>query len=212
MSDHYYTDVPSSAPRPRMIEAVLRGRTFRFETDAGMFSNRGVDFGTRLLIEAMDIPAGADVLDVGCGYGPIGIVAAALAPDGFVTMIDRNLRAVELARRNAERLGLKNVRVLAGNLFEPLAPGETFDVVLTNPPIRAGKDVVHGIFEGAFARLRPGGSLWVVIQKKQGAPSAQAKLESLFGGVEVADRDGGYRVLRAVKAAGLPENPGVKRQ
>jgi len=206
MSEHYYSNKPSSASQPRMIEAVLRGRTYRFETDAGVFSKREIDFGTRLLIEAMDIPAGADVLDVGCGYGPIGIVAAILAGDGTVTMIDRNERAVAMARRNCERLGLTNVRVLEGDRFEPLADGETFDVVLTNPPIRAGKEIVHGIFEGAFERLRPGGALWVVIQKKQGAPSALAKLESIFGEVREVEKEKGYRVYQAVKVSSNSEN------
>ena len=206
MSEHYYSSAPSSKSRPQVIEAKLRGRTFRFETDAGVFSKNEVDFGTRLLIETMEIPADARVLDVGCGYGPIGIVAATLAEEGFVTMIDTNGRAAVMARRNAERLGLKNVRVLEGDRFAPLAEGESFDVVLTNPPIRAGKDIVHSIFEGAYERLNPGGSLWVVIQKKQGAPSALAKLESLFGDVRVAEKDKGYRVYQAVKKADNSEN------
>ena len=133
----------------------------------------------QVLIETADIPDGARVLDVGCGYGPIGLAIAAARPSAHVTMIDINERAVKLARENAERNGIRNVTILESDLFEAVRD-QTFDAVLTNPPIRAGKAVVHRIFEEAFERLVPGGALWVVIQKKQGAPSAEAKLEEIL--------------------------------
>jgi 16S rRNA (guanine1207-N2)-methyltransferase len=198
MSDHYYSPKPSSPSAKHVIVEKLRGKTYSFVTEAGVFSRREVDFGSRLLIETMVIPADAQVLDVGCGYGPIGLVAADLAKDGFVTMIDINERAVAAAKENAERLGIRNVRILQSDRFEALGE-QTFDCILTNPPIRAGKAVVYSIFEGAFQRLRSGGTLWVVIQKKQGAPSAFSKLEELFGSVEEVKKEKGYRIFCAIK-------------
>ncbi|MEC2344634.1 class I SAM-dependent methyltransferase [Paenibacillus barengoltzii] len=198
MADHYYASQPTAAHDRKTWDTVLRGQSYRFVSDAGVFSKGGVDFGSRTLIEAMDIPHDAEVLDVGCGYGPIGLAAARLAAKGHVTMIDVNSRAVELAKENAAANGVNNITVLESDLFSAL-DDRKFDVVLTNPPIRAGKATVHAIFEGAYERLRSGGSLWVVIQKKQGAPSAKEKLESLFSRVEEVTKDKGYRIYRAVK-------------
>ncbi|WP_274365233.1 class I SAM-dependent methyltransferase [Paenibacillus thermotolerans] len=196
--NHYYSKNPTVASDRDKVQINLRGFPLTFITDAGVFSKHGIDFGSRLLIETMHIPEAAKVLDVGCGYGPIGICAAMLANRGSVTMIDINERAVRLAKENAERNGIRNAKVLQSDKYEAVGE-EKFDVILTNPPIRAGKSVVHDIFEGAVQRLNPGGSLWVVIQKKQGAPSAFDKLESLFDSVEEMTKDKGYRIFRAVK-------------
>lgn len=201
MADHYYASQPTAAHDRKTWDTVLRGQSYRFVSDAGVFAKGGVDFGSRTLIEAMDIPHDAEVLDVGCGYGPIGLAAARLAAKGHVTMIDVNSRAVELAKENAAVNGVNNITVLESDLFSALEDRK-FDVVLTNPPIRAGKATVHAIFEGAYERLRSGGSLWVVIQKKQGAPSAKEKLESLFSRVVEVTKDKGYRIYRAVKDEG----------
>jgi 16S rRNA (guanine1207-N2)-methyltransferase len=198
LSDHYYTKQPTAASDRHTIEETLRGKRYTFITEAGVFSRREVDFGSKLLIEALELAPGADVLDVGCGYGPIGLAAAALASDGRVTLVDVNERAVATAKENAERLGIRNVRILQSDRFEALGD-ETFDVIVTNPPIRAGKSIVHSIFEGAYDRLRPGGSLWIVIQKKQGAPSAYEKLEELFGNVREVTKNKGYRILQSIK-------------
>ncbi|WP_276358158.1 class I SAM-dependent methyltransferase [Cohnella caldifontis] len=198
MSEHYYSRKPTAASDRQVIEAVLRGFRMRFVSDAGVFSKGGVDYGSRVLIERMEIPEAASVLDVGCGYGPIGLTAAKLDPKNRVVMVDINERAVELTRLNAEANGLSNVTVLQSDKLESVR-GQSFDVILTNPPIRAGKAVVHEIFEEAFRHLADGGSLWIVIQNKQGAPSAKAKLEELFGEGAVTEigKDKGYRIYRA---------------
>ncbi|MFC0212829.1 class I SAM-dependent methyltransferase [Paenibacillus chartarius] len=198
MGDHYYTKSPAVAHDEQTIEAKLRGRTLSFVTDAGVFSKEGVDFGSRLLIETMQLTADSEVLDVGCGYGPIGLSAALLANEGHVVMVDINERAIALSKRNAERNGIRNVTVLQSDLLEEVKE-RRFDVVLTNPPIRAGKETVHRIFADSYEVLKPGGSLWVVIQKKQGAPSAFSKLESIFGEVQEVDRDKGYKIFRAIR-------------
>ena len=199
MSNHYYSEHPFVEHDRKLITASLRGITLKFVTDAGVFSKGGIDYGSRLLIETMEAADGSDVLDMGCGYGPIGLFAAALWPRSTVTMVDKNSRAVDLAWENARMNGLKNVRVMQSDLYAGVAQ-DTFDTVLTNPPIRAGKSVVFQIYEGAVERLKPGGELWVVIQKKQGAPSTLAKLESLFVSVSEVNKSKGYWILRAVKA------------
>jgi len=198
-NQHYYSNQPETAHDRKELKAELRGHSLRFISDAGVFSKGGIDYGSRVLIDAMEFAPDASVLDVGCGYGTIGLTAARLVPQGHVTMIDINSRAVELARENARHNGIANVTILESDLFEAVKD-QTFDVVLTNPPIRAGKETVHTIFAEAWNHLREGGQLWVVIQKKQGAPSAKAKLETLFGQVEEVTKDKGYRIFKATKA------------
>lgn len=200
MSDHYYSSKPTSVHQSIRFQETLRGRTLTFNSDAGVFSKHGIDFGSTLLIETMDIPEGSRVLDVGCGYGPMGLSAALLSKTGLVTMVDMNERALQLAKQNADANGISNVRIMKSDALEQVL-GEGFDRILTNPPIRAGKETVHRIFEQSFGCLTDGGELWVVIQKKQGSPSAFAKLELLFGegNVEEVTKDKGYRIFRAKK-------------
>lgn len=198
ISEHYYSKQPTAAHDVHTIEETLRGRKFTFVTDAGVFSKKGVDYGSKALIAAMQLPDDAAVLDVGCGYGPIGLAAASALFQGKATLVDINERAVELARLNAQRNHIANVEILQSDMLAEVMDRK-FDVVLTNPPIRAGKETVHRIFEQAHEVLNPGGSLWIVIQKKQGAPSAFAKLESLFSKVTEIGKDKGYRIIKAVK-------------
>jgi 16S rRNA (guanine1207-N2)-methyltransferase len=200
LTEHYYSHRPDTPRNQQYWKVELRGHTLQFMSDAGVFSKGGVDFGSRVLIEHMDIPDGVQVLDVGCGYGPIGLVAAKLSPQGHVTMVDINERALDLARENARRNGISNVTVLKSDGLDGIC-SSTFDVILTNPPIRAGKEVVHRIFKQSHGHLNARGALWIVIQKKQGAPSAEAKLRELFGEeqVELITKEKGYRIYRAVK-------------
>ncbi|RJX36684.1 class I SAM-dependent methyltransferase [Paenibacillus pinisoli] len=198
MSGHYYSKTPEVNHNRQTHADSLRGNPMKFVTDAGVFSKTGVDYGSRVLVETMELQEGDRVLDVGCGYGPIGLTAARLVGSGHVTMIDINERAVELAKENAKLNGITNATILQSDLFEAVKT-ERFQVILTNPPIRAGKAVVHRIFEEGYELLQEGGSMWVVIQKKQGAPSAMDKLEAIFGEVEEVTRDKGYWILRAQK-------------
>ncbi|MBC8079982.1 MAG: class I SAM-dependent methyltransferase [Gorillibacterium sp.] len=198
MSEHYYSNKPSAKHDLRKIKEELRGTELIFTTDAGVFSKGGVDFGSKLLIETMEIKPGYRVLDVGCGYGPIGLAAARLATPGVVTMLDINERAVELARENAIHNGIDNVEIIVSDLFEQVR-GLSFDCILTNPPIRTGKETVHRIFELAWEHLVLGGELWIVIQKKQGAPSALTKLESLFTTVQDVAKSKGFHIFKCTK-------------
>lgn len=198
LSEHYYTARPQAAHDEAEFTATLRGMELRFVTDAAVFSRERVDFGSALLIEAMRIAPADTVLDLGCGYGPIGLMAARLAPEGRVYMVDVNERAAALAQRNLAENGVTNAEVRVGDGLEPVR-GIQFDKVLTNPPIRAGKAAIYRMLDDAHQALVPGGSIWVVIQTKQGAPSMKKKLQELFGNVADVEREAGYHVFTAVK-------------
>jgi 16S rRNA (guanine1207-N2)-methyltransferase len=199
MSDHYYSNKPQTESKPQHWKFTLLGFDFKFETDAGVFSKSEVDFGSRVLIEAFEMPeVEGDVLDVGCGYGPIGLSIAKANPERFVHMMDVNTRALALAEKNATVNGVQNVRI-----FESDGLSSVGDVkaaaILTNPPIRAGKETVFRFYDGAFEKLVVGGELWVVIQKKQGAPSSVSHLEEMFSEVDVVDKKKGYWIIKAKK-------------
>ncbi|SET72928.1 16S rRNA m(2)G 1207 methyltransferase [Oceanobacillus limi] len=198
MSEHYFSQKPQSKRSPKTWNYQLKGKQYIFTSDIGVFSKNEVDFGSRLLIENFRHPnVSGDILDMGCGYGPIGVVLADHYTDRKVIMADINERALELAEENAKRNGVNNTLFVHSNQFSELKE-QKYAAIVTNPPIRAGKKVVHGIFEESKVSLVTGGELWVVIQKKQGAPSAKDKLESLFGEVDVIARDKGYFILHAI--------------
>jgi len=199
LADHYYTNQPGAKHDIHEFTFDLRGKTYRFKTDAGVFSRDRIDFGSVLLIEKMDIRETDRILDIGCGYGPVGIVAADLANRGHVLMADINERAVGLAKENLKNNHIENAEVIVSDLFAQIPNEPVYDVALTNPPIRAGKQVVHQIFQDAHHRLKDGGTLWVVIQKKQGAPSAYSKLEEIYRTVEKVTQDKGYWIIKAIK-------------
>ena len=199
MSQHYYSKNPQIKSNPREWTDVLRGEKFRFQTDAGVFSKSEVDFGSRLLIETFEeAEIDGPMLDVGCGYGPIGMAVAKAFPQKQVHMVDVNTRAIELAKTNVEKNDVSNVRIYESDGLGAVEIAD-FSAILTNPPIRAGKDTIFRFYEEAAEKLAEGGSLWVVIQKKQGAPSTQLKLEELFGEVKVVDKKKGYFIFEARK-------------
>ncbi|SDW89530.1 16S rRNA (guanine1207-N2)-methyltransferase [Marininema mesophilum] len=201
MSEHYYSSEPRAKSQERAIEAELRGSHFRFTADRGVFAKDSIDYGTRLLIETAEVPAGATVLDLGCGYGPVGIAIAHTVVDSLVTMVDVNQRALELARRNADRNGVgERITVCESDGLEELSE-QRFDAVITNPPIRSGKETVHRLFTESHECLTSGGVLWVVIRKQHGGPSAKTRLEELFSTVERAVQKKGFWILKAKKEA-----------
>ncbi|MCM3620416.1 class I SAM-dependent methyltransferase [Sutcliffiella horikoshii] len=199
MTNHYYTNKPSVESNRQKWNFDLKGYTFSFTTDSGVFSKKEVDFGSKVLIEAFEEPkVDGRFLDVGCGYGPIGLSLAKSFPDRMVDMIDVNERAVELAKENAANNKVENVSIFVSDIYEKVTATD-YAAILSNPPIRAGKKVVHEILEKAWTHLAPNGELWVVIQKKQGAPSAIEKLESLFEEVEVVTKKKGYSIIKSKK-------------
>ncbi len=199
VTEHYYSRTQNVSSDPNYWDYMLKGNKFRFKTDNGVFSKKEVDFGSKLLIETYEYSTVAgDILDVGCGYGPIGLSIAKNAENKMVHMVDVNVRAIQLATENASANHIKNVKIYESDRLLQVE-SKMFASILTNPPIRAGKKVVHDIFEQSYEHLVDGGDLWVVIQKKQGAPSAIAKLEQLFHDVEIVEKKKGYFIIRAKK-------------
>ncbi len=191
----YYAENPDAAHDIHELRVELLGEKMTFLTDAGVFSKKMVDFGSQLLLKCLEVNQGETVLDVGCGYGPLGL-SLAKAYGVQATMVDINNRALDLARQNAERNKVE-ATIFQSNIYEQVE-GE-FDHVISNPPIRAGKQVVHEIIEKSQNFLETGGDLTIVIQKKQGAPSAKSKMEDVFGNCEIVKKDKGYYILRSVK-------------
>ncbi|MGB2992232.1 MAG: class I SAM-dependent methyltransferase [Paenisporosarcina sp.] len=199
MAEHYYSKKPQTKSKPKSWSVTLRDELFQFETDTGVFSKSEVDFGSRVLIDAFIMPVTeGPVLDVGCGYGPIGLSIAKTETNRTIHMVDINERAVELSRKNAEGNGVQNVRIYESDGLAEVTESD-FAAILTNPPIRAGKETIFRFYVDAYTKLCVGGELWVVIQKKQGAPSTFDRLREIFGQVEVVDKVRGYWIIKAQK-------------
>ncbi|MDO4483640.1 MAG: class I SAM-dependent methyltransferase [Clostridia bacterium] len=193
-AEQYYTKDPTCASNEVTCAFVYRGHGMMFTTDAGVFSKGELDPGSRLLMDALPALSG-DVLDLGCGWGPIGISVAKANKDARVVMADVNHRALDLTRRNAAALGA-SVEVLESDGMSALLDRE-FDAVITNPPIRAGKQVIYQMFADSARVLRENGALYLVIRKQQGAESCMKYLKTLFANVEKLDKSAGYWVLKA---------------
>jgi 16S rRNA (guanine1207-N2)-methyltransferase len=199
--EQYFTQNPTSEKEIFKFEWNVKEEVFIFYTSNSVFSKNGVDFGSMLLIETIlneNKEFSGSILDLGCGYGTLGIIAAKILKKSFVTMCDVNERALELSKMNAKENKVDDrIKVLTSSSFENIK--DNYDIIMTNPPIRAGKEVVFSFYEGAYEHLNNGGKLYVVIQKKQGAPSTKAKLESLFGNCETANKKSGYSIFRCIK-------------
>ena len=197
----YFATDPTAKHDEHIIDYHVDGIDLKFNTDAGVFSKMRVDYGSGVLIKAMkDISfPKANILDVGTGYGPIGLFAAKFSPDQEVDMIDVNERGLNLARENAKVNNIENVNIYASNCYEQIDNDKKFGLILTNPPIRAGKKVVNEILIGANEHLVSGGVLLVVIQKKQGEPSARKNMINTYGNCEILTRDKGYYILKSIK-------------
>lgn len=200
MSEQYFTHDPHAKSNPKTWTYELLGHSLTFTSDVGVFSKNKVDYGSKVLINAFIPPKiEGSIVDLGCGYGPIGISLAKAYPDQKLILSDVNQRAVDLAKRNIKQNQLTNAEVFLSDQFESL-PDQLYDAVVVNPPIRAGKKIVHEMFEAAYRYLKTSGELWVVIQKKQGAPSALKKMEAIFSEVEVVEKNNGYFVIRGIKS------------
>ena len=197
---HYFINDESLSHNERVINYEIGGVKFTLTTDSGVFSKSELDEGTRLLIETLaPLPLGKRLLDLGCGYGPIGLSLAKLNPSlDEIICSDVNTRALALCERNADTLALSHrVTCLQSDIYVEIE-GQ-FDSIVSNPPIRAGKKVTYAIYIGAKDHLIDGGSLYIVIRKQQGAPSVMKFLEQEFGNVEVLARKKGFYVLKATK-------------
>jgi 16S rRNA (guanine1207-N2)-methyltransferase len=197
-TEHYYAESPNSPARYGLVRTCLRGAAFEFTTASSVFSIKRVDLGTRVLIESMVLPEKGCVLDVGCGYGAVGIAAAKFNPKLHVVLTDVNRRAILLAKKNAEKNRVRNVEVRHGSLYEPVKD-YCFDAVLSNPPVSAGMATVEAIIRGAPAVMACGGTFQMVIRSKIGKKTLPEALTEAFGNCGVLAIESGYRVLTAQK-------------
>jgi 16S rRNA (guanine1207-N2)-methyltransferase len=192
---HYFTERPQAAHRPGLVHVVLPGLHLALETDAGVFSAARLDPGTRLLLDTVpDPPRAGNLLDLGCGYGPLALVLAYRSPGATVWAVDVNQRALGLCARNADRAGLGNVRCVTPD--DPALPGR-LETIWSNPPARIGKQALHELLTTWLRRLAPGGSAYLVVQRHLGADSLHRWLEEAGWPVTRVAARTGYRVLRA---------------
>lgn len=216
---HYFTPHPlphavqntNDTPSiPRLLAALhgdihwstvqVRDCQLELAAGAGVFSKGGLDAGSRLLIETVTIEQNARICDLGCGWGPVGCFMASLYPHSQVWMCDINSRAVAFARLNIEHNQLPNATAWCGNGLDA-AREQTFDVILSNPPVRAGNRVIEKLFNDAFRCLKDDGTLWVVLRTAQGAKSWQKRLATHYGNCDTVDMAHGYRILKSIKRA-----------
>ena len=194
---HYFTDNHNLTENRKDHSFRFSGHLLTFTTDNGVFSKTGIDEGSRILLEAL-VQEGVhgSVLDLGCGYGVLGITLKTVFPDIVLTAADINPRAAELTELNCKKNNIE-AEVLVSDGFSEIA--SVFDAVVTNPPIRTGKKVIYRMFEEAYDHLRKDSILYAVIRRKQGAESACRKFEEIFGNCEVIAREKGYWVLKSFK-------------
>jgi 16S rRNA (guanine1207-N2)-methyltransferase len=197
-AEHYFAALPKSEAKFGVVHTRLRGESFEFLTASSVFSKKQVDLGTRLLIEAMQLPETGAILDVGCGYGAVGIAAAASNPRLRVVMTDVNRRAVQLARQNIKINKVRNGEVRYGYLYEPVKDA-AFNCVLSNPPVSAGMETVKAIITEAPKVMASEATFQMVIRSKIGAKTLPAVFKDAFGNCAVLARKSGYRVLIAKK-------------
>lgn len=197
MANQYFENDPDLEHELKKFDFTLRKHNLNFISDSGVFSRQTIDYGSRVLIEAIDfsnVPAG-NILDVGCGYGPIGLALAKEQKTRQTTMVDVNLRALKLAKQNANDNKIDNVEIFESDVYQNVTG--KYALIVSNPPVRAGKNVVTAILAESKDYLEPNGELWIVLQKKQGAPSAKKLMDQTFGNVEVVTRDKGYYILKS---------------
>jgi 16S rRNA (guanine1207-N2)-methyltransferase len=194
VSSQYFAEQPTAPHRPGTVHVVLPDLHLELATDSGVFSPERLDPGTRLLLESAPAPPSrGDLLDLGCGYGPLALTLAARAPAARVWAVDVNRRALDLCTRNAAAAGLASVQCL-----EPADAGlpATFQLIWSNPPIRIGKQALHGLLTGWLARLAAGSAAYLVVQRNLGSDSLQHWLaEAGWDAQRIAAR-AGYRVLQ----------------
>jgi 16S rRNA (guanine1207-N2)-methyltransferase len=181
---------------PVVITPRLRDFDLRLQTAPGVFSHREVDTGSQLLVDVMRVSPTARVLDLGCGYGVIGIVAAKLATRGRVVLVDPDIRATRLAEHNLALNGIENAEVVLGDGWHDLPPKSRFDVVASNPPTHQGREVLDDMVAGAYKLLRPRGQMYMVVNRLL---SLRREVDAVFGNSDIVARDGGFIVIRAVK-------------
>ena len=197
---HYFQDDPNLASNIKTITYEVNGITMKLFTDNGVFSKGKVDVGSLAFLKVLlPLDLGNNILDLGCGYGTLGLTIAVAKKEARVTLADINTRALTLCKKNADAYNLsQRVTILQSDIYTKIEG--KYDSIVINPPIRAGKSVTYKMYEVAKQYLLDGGSLFIVIRKAQGAESAAKYIESIFGNIELLGRHKGYHFYRAVKS------------
>lgn len=196
--EHYYVEEPKARYVEHLIRAKILGFDLVFKSASGIFSAREIDKASQLLIENAELPKEGKILDLGCGYGMIGIVAAKACPNCKIILTDINRRATDLAIRNLKRNKIKNAEVQQGNLYGPVA-NEKFDAILLNPPMAAGRKVVMQMISEAPNYLNKAGSLQIVARKTKGGEFLFNEMKKIFSEVIVLAKSGGFWVVKGLK-------------
>ena len=196
---YYFDDNPTSSSDIREIKFTLFDKEYAYYTDNGVFSKSRIDEGTYIFLKVLlPLHLTGRILDLGCGYGPIGLTIAQNSLEASVTLADINSRALALASKSSAKLNLDSrVTFLHSDIYEKIEG--PYDSIVVNPPIRAGKVVINQMFSGAKQYLIDGGSLYVVIRRKQGAESALKYIETVFENVCVLHKEKGYWIIKATK-------------
>ena len=190
---HYYTDNKDLASNRREFTYYFGNEVFCFTTDNGVFSKENVDYGSYILIKSIySFDLGKSLLDLGSGYGPIGIILSRFHSDMEIEMVEVNSRAIELSILNAKN---NNADIKVHLCEDILELDHNYDTITLNPPIRAGKAVIYSLYEKSSMKLNENGHLYIVIRKAQGANSSIKKLETLFKEVMVINKDSGYYII-----------------
>ena len=201
--NHYFSEKPEIKSEKKTIKYTIQNKKFEFITDNGVFSKSKVDFGTDLMLnEFLKENRGLEVekikiLDIGCGYGVVSVVLKSFYPEISITLSDVNERALELSEENLKKYDINDYHIIKSDAFEKIT--EKFNVILSNPPIRAGKDIIFKIYSEAYEHLNENGKFYCVIQTKHGAKSTQKKLMEIFGNCDTVTIDGGYRIFLSKK-------------
>lgn len=191
---HYFENDKNLASNLKKTKVKIFNREFSFYTDNGVFAKAGLDFGSRLLLESLPLDkVKGKILDVGCGYGVFGIILNTIC-DVTVEMVDVNKRALHLAAKNCKENNCKEVKIYESNCYEQVEG--KFDIIITNPPIRAGKKVVYEILKNATKYLKKDGYLYFVIRKEQGAKSTISELEKVYD-ITILNRSKGFFIIEA---------------
>jgi len=199
MTRYYFSKDDFAESKEKTIEYSINDNKLIFLTDTNVFAKNGIDYGSDVLLKTiLPLITTGKVLDIGCGYGVIGLTLAYLIHDIEVTCLDINLRAVNLTIKNAAHLQLsKRVTILQSDLYEKLEG--KFDHIISNPPIRAGKKVLDKIYLESYDHLNSGGCLYLVVRRKQGAESTISRLKQIYTRVDVINKDKGYWIITASK-------------
>lgn len=192
---HYFVNDKNLKENIKTVDVKINDIEFSFYTDNGLFNKKGLDYGTKVLLENINIDGKKSFLDVGCGCGPIGIYIAKYSKDNKVDMIDINDKAISLTEKSIELNKLDNVNVYISNVYENV--NSKYDMIITNPPIHAGKRVVYEIIRDAKKHLNDNGELWIVIRKDQGAKSLISDMSNIYN-FEIIKRDNGFYILKGI--------------